>query len=252
MKRYLCWLAVLAVAAIPDWASAYHPCGWPPPPCGYPVGPGYYPPVVYVPVYPPAAPPRVHVSPAAAPARPAQPATPQAASPAPAPKSGGSDEKIPPLKLPGMEEPKAPPVPSAVPSPAPPPDTGAIAPPKAPAAKPPLDPGSLPRLTLPMEGPSTSRASPLAAAPRSGPKVSIFPAASTAATAAATRKVGFFNHTVADLELVIEGKAVKLPRKTYLHAEVPPTFTWKHGAGSPQTATVPEGAAGLDVVFRDE
>lgn len=277
MKRYLCCLSVFALAAIPDWASAYHPCGWPPPPCGYPI---YYPPVVYVPIYqPPLAPPKVHITPA----RTAPLATPQAATPEPefrpaggkrttddtpapkvepaakpsvpppAPKTGGSDEQIPPLKLPDTGEPK-PAVPS--PAPAPPPDTGAVIPPKTPAApgpKPPFDPGSLPPLTLPPEGgPSTSRASPIAAAPRSGPRVSVFTATAATPPTTATRKVGFFNHTAADLELVIEGKAVKLPKRTYIYAEVPPAFVWKHGAGSPEKATVPAGAAGLDVVFREE
>jgi hypothetical protein len=291
MKRYLCWLAVLAVAAVPDWASAYHRCGWPPPPCGYVVGPVSYPPVVYVPVYqPPMAPPKVYIAPApAAPDRGETPATPQAAAPAPEPEfrpaggkrtgdalptpapapaapptpapKAGSDETIPPLKLPGAgpgePKPAAPAVPKA--APAPPPDTGSltppITPPKAPAApasKPPIDPGDLPPLTLPPDGgPSTSKASPITAS-RSGPKVRVFTAEASGAPTTATRKVGFFNHTGTDLELVIEGKAVKLPKKTYLHAEVPPTFTWKHGTGSPESATVPPGAAGLDVVFRDE
>ena len=79
----------------------------------------------------------------------------------------------------------------------------------------------------------------------------MYPAAASSAPAGATRTVGFFNHTGTDVELVIEGKAVRLPKRTYIHAEVPPTFTWKHGANPAESATVPAGAAGLDVVFRD-
>jgi len=46
-------------------------------------------------------------------------------------------------------------------------------------------------------------------------------------------------------------KAVTLPGKTYIHAEVPPAFTWKYGDNAAESATVPAGAAGLDVVFRE-
>ena len=88
------------------------------------------------------------------------------------------------------------------------------------------------------------RSSPLAAGPKAGPTVQVFPATGSRPAATGTRKVGFFNHTDKDLDLVIEGKAVRLPRKTYLQAEVPPAFTWKHGANAAESATVPAGAAG--------
>src|SRR6266542_812384 len=67
MKRYLCWLTLLGVLAVPDWASACYLRQWfPPPPC-QPMPPACYappayagPPVVYVPVYvQPSAAPRV-------------------------------------------------------------------------------------------------------------------------------------------------------------------------------------------------
>jgi hypothetical protein len=125
--------------------------------------------------------------------------------------------------------------------------------PVGPAAKPPIDPSDLPPLTLPPDGPpTTSRASPLAAVRKSGPTVQVFPAVATTAPTNGTRNVGFFNHTNTDVDLVIEGKSVKLPKKTYLHAAVPPTFTWKHGTNPAESATVPAGAAGIDVVFRDQ
>src|SRR5688572_29863924 len=68
MKRYLCWLAVLGVCVLPDWASARHRRCWaPPPPChpyprAYPRQIVFVPPAV--PVYEvPLPPPRVYVSP---------------------------------------------------------------------------------------------------------------------------------------------------------------------------------------------
>jgi hypothetical protein len=66
-----------------------------------------------------------------------------------------------------------------------------------------------------------------------------------------TRKVNFFNHTDRDLALVIEGRAVTLPRKTYIRAELPPVFNWKRADSVAQTATVPDGSAGLDILFRE-
>lgn len=162
-------------------------------------------------------------------------------------------------------KPMSPLVPSAMPSPAPAPVGGIKEPePLAPTTKPmPKKPASsddtLPPLVLPPEGPggpsgvvppvgdtSISRSSPLTA----GPKVQVFTVAG-GAVPGQLRKVGFFNHTDRDIDLVIEGRAVKLPRKTYLHAQLPPTFTWKQADRKAETATVPDGAAGLDVLFRE-
>ncbi len=73
-----------------------------------------------------------------------------------------------------------------------------------------------------------------------------------AGTATGTlRKVGFFNHTGRDLDLVIEGKAVKLPKKSYLNAELPVKFTWKADGNEAHATTVPDGAAGVDVLFKE-
>jgi hypothetical protein len=185
--------------------------------------------------------------------------------------------KFPPLELPdgpGVGDPKdskrsGPAAPSAVPTPAPGatpavpplPDSGSVIPSPMPAGppdpkKPPGKNDSLPPLVLPPESSTpptdrTSWSSPLSAAAKAAVKVEVFTAAGNGPTAGATRKVGFFNHTHRDLDLVIDGKAVKLPGRTYVHAQVPPTFRWKHGDNPPATATVPAGAAGLDVVFRE-
>ncbi|MDB5311355.1 MAG: hypothetical protein JWO38_5557 [Gemmataceae bacterium] len=326
MKRYLCCLAVLGVVAVPDWASAFHPCWAPPPPCS-PGGYGIYgspPPVYpqqlmfvppYVPVYEvPLPAPRVYPSaPAATAPRPATPtpnpgttkATPTPtptepaaplttrpptppATPDPGVRPAGADTpppitppkpdipppaNPPPTKppalvlptIPGVTDtkPTGPTTPSAVPSPAPPaPDFGPAMPaklPLPPEPKKPDGPGdTLPPLTLPPEspaapsgvvppaGPSTSRSSPLTG----GVKVQVFTAAG-APPSAATRKVGFFNHTDKDIDLVIEGRTVTLPRKSYIQAEVSPVFNWKRSDHPAETATVPDGAAGLDVLFRE-
>ncbi|MBX9625592.1 MAG: hypothetical protein K2X82_17430, partial [Gemmataceae bacterium] len=127
--------------------------------------------------------------------------------------------------------------------------------PAAPAPSPDAKkPDALPPLVLPPDVPggpsgvvpgSTSKASPLG-----GPSVQVL-TASGASTAAGTRTVGFFNHTGKAVELVIDGRAVTLPRKSYLHAEVPPAFKWRYNGNPAEAATVPDDAAGLDIVFRE-
>ena len=93
--------------------------------------------------------------------------------------------------------------------------------------------------------PTTAKSSPLAAASR----VQVFPVAGAAAAGAA-RRVGFFNHTNRDLQLTIEGRPVTLPAKSFLHAELSPTFRWSEAGGPPRTTTVPPGSPGVDVLFR--
>jgi hypothetical protein len=166
--------------------------------------------------------------------------------------------------LPPLEKESRPkPVPTATPTPAPPPSEvePAFSLPKLPGI--PAVPetkkagsnDSLPPLVLPPEsagGPSgvvpesTSRSSPLSA----GVRVQVF-IATGSLTAATTRRIGFFNHTNRDLDLVIEGRPVTLPRKSYIHAEVPATFSWRHSDNPAQPTTVPAGSPGLDVLFRE-
>lgn len=186
--------------------------------------------------------------------------------PAPAPLNTIPDPmvpKTPPLVLPPLPgsdaKPMLPPspLPNAVPSPAPAPSGNDPLPP-IPLPEPRKVQNSkdeLPPLVLPPEtpgGPSgvipstTVRSSPLTGAM----KVQVF-AVSGSTTGTLLRKIGFFNHTNRDLDLVIEGKAVRLPKKSYLHAELPAKFTWMHSDGAAEAATVPENAAGLDVLFKD-
>lgn len=156
----------------------------------------------------------------------------------------GAGPKLPSLELPG----------SAVPSPAPAPES-LIPPPNIPTPK---AQDSLPPLTLPPDTPVSPpvtppkitevKSSPIGAAREL--KVSVFPA-SGVAIAAGFRKVGFYNHTGRDLSLTIEGRTVTLPAMTYLHAQLPPTFTWKCADKPAAQSTVPADATGLDVLIRE-
>jgi len=155
---------------------------------------------------------------------------------------------IPPLVLPGTSDAKP------MPAPAPSGNDPLPAIPLPEPRKVPAGTGGkndLPPLVLPPEGsgtssgviPSTSRSSPLTGAI----KVQVFSA--SGAASGALHKVGFYNHTDRDLDLVIEGKSVKLPKKSYLHAELPAKFTWKSAGAEANATTVPDGAAGVDVLF---
>lgn len=169
--------------------------------------------------------------------------------------------KLPPIELPKIEAPKtdAPKLPdltggAAVPSAAPAPDA-LIPPPNIPN-----NPGALPPLTLPPDTPVVpekdakakpveAKSSPLTGAGREL-KVSVFPASGTAVVTG-LRKVGFYNHTARDLSLTIDGKETKLPAMSYVHAQVPASFTWKCGDRPATKETVPVDAAGVDVLIRE-
>lgn len=324
MTRYLCWVAVLGMLALPDWASACWP-RWvarhsyydqpvypvypvypeccpqpccPPPVCANPPVPAY-----------PMAPPRVEAVPKAAPApsgmgavsprkmpqspvRPASgtdtaispvvPATPSPkkadapaavlTEPSPLPKFPVVDIPKDLGVLPKLDVPKTPdfapiPVPKempkenvlpAVPTPAPPLPEGLIPSPAVPEIPDPTRPSSLPSLTLPPDSPtapknSTSRSSPLTAERQGETTVSVFPAQAARGEfhGEGYKSVGFYNHTARDMNLTIEGQAVKLPAKSYLYAKLGPTFTWGHGDSPLVREAVPAGASGVDVVFRD-
>src|SRR5205823_2567205 len=108
---------------------------------------------------------------------------------------------------------------------------------------------ALPPLVLPPEATgSTSKSSPLT--DRGGVTVQVLVAEGKPALGP-VRQVGFFNHTGRDIELVIEGRTVTLPKRTYVNAELAPTFRWKQRGQETRTESVPDGAAGLDVVFKE-
>lgn len=112
----------------------------------------------------------------------------------------------------------------------------------------------LPPLPLLPPGPadgkkSTSKSSPLANMPR--PVVDIYPVdGPPPASPAATRKVGFFNHTDRDLKLTVEGQAITLPKRHYVAAEVPASFDWTLGDGPKRQTAIPTAAPGVEVVIR--
>ncbi len=312
MKRYLCWLTLLGMLTIPDWASACYVVQWcAPPPCEvmpvycYEPPVCYGPPVVYVPVYvapcgpavmpqtvierdpPQVSQPRAKPNPvverdrpekATAPVEPTpiitrEPEPKRVAEPMPMPmvtREPDPEPKLvvtpPVLPMPPKMEPDAvkpfeePLVlpgggKEATPTPAPAPDSTSLIPPmfpvmpeklpKAPAS----NSDSLPPLVLPPEANNTiAKSSPLSARPRV--RVQVLAAEGRPAVGP-TRPVSFFNRTEHDLDLVIEGRTVKLPKQTYIHAKLAPTFRWKAAGGEAQTERIPEGAAGLDVVFRE-
>jgi hypothetical protein len=184
------------------------------------------------------------------------------------PKNLRSEPKLPPLELPKEPDltavPKVPAVGAskesvipAIPSAAPPPES-LIPPSSVPSAPDPTRRDPLPSLTLPPEVPvapekkadTISRSSPLTNAAR-GMTVSVFAARGAEEPTTGYRTVGFYNHTANDLALTIEGRAVKLPAKSYLQAQLAASFTWSHGDRAAAREVVPEGAGGLDVVFRE-
>ena len=169
----------------------------------------------------------------------------------PDPKSRTTEQpKNPSPKLPAMPAiPGASPGDSAVPSPAPAMPDLFIPPQGIPAMPDIKKPDGLPSLTLPPPSDSVSKSSPVASN-KPGMTVSVFTASGTEKAADGYRTVGFYNHTSNDLSLTIEGRAVKLPAKMYLHAKLGPTFTWSHSDRPVTRESVPERAAGLDVVFR--
>lgn len=173
--------------------------------------------------------------------------------PEPKPMKDADPSAKPPVVLPPIVLPDAPAKPMAAPSgPDPLPAIPLPEPKKVPMGKSGKD--DLPPIVLPPEGtgtssgviPSTSRSSPLTGAI----KTQVF-AASGGAVSGTLRKVGFFNHSDRDLDLVIEGKAVTLPKKSFLHAQLPVKFTWKAAGGDSVSTTVPETATGVDVLFNE-
>ena len=184
------------------------------------------------------------------------------------PKNLQTNPKLPPLELPKETDmsavPKVPAVGApkettipAIPSAAPPPES--LIPPSAvPLVPDPNKRDPLPSLTLPPEVPvapekkTTSHSSPLTSGVSARTMtVTVLAARGAGATATGYRTVGFYNHTAKDVALTIEGRAVKLPAKSYLQAQLAPSFTWSHGDRAATREVVPDGADGLDVVFRE-
>ncbi len=78
----------------------------------------------------------------------------------------------------------------------------------------------------------------------------LIPAEKSRALAPAEVKVGIFNHSDRDLELEINGEAVKLPADQYVTLRLPRTFTWAVKGQPEKAVTVPADSDGLEIVFR--
>lgn len=284
--RHFVPLAVLGTALLPAGAAAigwrtYYPCVPFPVPC-YPqpvvILPACCPPVECTPApapgRTPAAPPTVTQDP---------PAKPEAAKPdvpaAPVPKPPtGPIAPMPGVPRTAIDSPESSPaeavrIPATVPvipvtpstplaRPRPVAPAGALIPEPiklpAPAAEPgrlpPLVPripggdGGLPALQIvPPAETSTSRSSPLSDR-KSFEVVPVSGAAS--ASPGPLRRVGVFNHSDRDVTLTVEGETVTLPKRTYLTAVVPRTFTWKLDGGDAQSTAVPAASPGVEIVIR--
>jgi hypothetical protein len=191
--------------------------------------------------------------------------------PVPTPKGAGGDMpqaptgSATPLPAPAPRDPSLvlPAVPAgsgnaAIPSPAPAFPEPLIPATSVPVIPDPKQPETLPSLTLPPETPvappskgTLARSSPLTGS-KTTPTVSVYPAKIAGdGRLDGYKTVGFYNHTDRDLSLTIEGQTVKLPAKTYLYAMLGPRFSWGEGNQPAVRESVPPGAGGLDVVFRD-
>jgi hypothetical protein len=63
-------------------------------------------------------------------------------------------------------------------------------------------------------------------------------------------KVGFFNHSDRELQLEVNGEAVRLPKEQYVSLRLPRTFKWAEKGQKGTEVVVPPNADGLEIVFR--
>lgn len=63
-------------------------------------------------------------------------------------------------------------------------------------------------------------------------------------------KIGIFNHSDRDMDLVINGEAVRLPAAQYVTLRMPRTFTWAIKGKPEKEVKVPADSDGLEIVFR--
>lgn len=63
-------------------------------------------------------------------------------------------------------------------------------------------------------------------------------------------KVGFFNHSGRDMELTVNGEAVKLPKDQYITMKLPRNFNWSEKGGKSREAKIPDDSDGLEIVLR--
>jgi hypothetical protein len=63
-------------------------------------------------------------------------------------------------------------------------------------------------------------------------------------------KVGFFNHSDREIQLEVNGEAVRLPKEQYVTLRLPRTFKWAEKGQKGTEVVVPPNADGLEIVFR--
>ncbi len=61
--------------------------------------------------------------------------------------------------------------------------------------------------------------------------------------------VGVYNYTASELALTFDGRAVKLPARSWVQVEVPQEFRWRVGNETEQTSTIPPDAASLELLL---
>jgi hypothetical protein len=63
-------------------------------------------------------------------------------------------------------------------------------------------------------------------------------------------KVGFFNHSDREIQLDVNGEAVRLPTEQYVTLRLPRTFKWAEKGQKGTDVVVPPTADGIEIVFR--
>lgn len=128
--------------------------------------------------------------------------------------------------------------------------------PKIPKVKLPLPDPPIPELPKPKEDgpksdvPKTDAGRKEPAADLGKPEQFFVPAERKRAEAPAEVRVGFFNHSDREINLEVNGEAVKLPSAQYVTLRLPRTFSWSEKGQKATDVVVPPDADGIEMVFR--
>ncbi len=100
----------------------------------------------------------------------------------------------------------------------------------------------------PTGGISTSRYSPETG--KSRPAITMLPVESNGKVIVDGKwKIGFYNYSDRDLNLVVDGKTMTLPSKNSLSVSVGKTFTWRVGTAPDETTIIANDSAGWEIVI---
>ena len=101
----------------------------------------------------------------------------------------------------------------------------------------------------PTGGISTSRYSPESG--KSRPAITMLPVESNGKQVVDGKwKIGFYNYSDRDLNLVIDGTTMTLPSKNSLSVSVGKTFTWRVGTAPDETTIIANDSAGWEIVIK--